>query len=90
VLDQGGAGFGAVAVDHVYYAWGEAGLGDQLGEDEGAEGRLLGGFENDGVAAGQRWAEPRIVSRQLPDSFSLSKCVNPRRSTYFQAAILKG
>jgi hypothetical protein len=39
---------------------------------------LLGGFEHDGVAAGQRWAEPGIASCQLPDSFSLTKCVDPR------------
>lgn len=57
VLGHGGAGDAAVAVEDVYYAWREAGFFDQVGEDEDAEGCLLSRFENDGVAAGERWAE---------------------------------
>ena len=57
VLGHGGAGDAAVAVEDVYYAWREAGFFDEVGEDEDAEGCLLCGFEDYGVAASERWAE---------------------------------
>lgn len=57
MLGHCGAGDAAVAVEDVYNSWREAGFFDQVGEDEDAEWCLLSRFENDGVAAGERWAE---------------------------------
>ena len=51
-VDEGRAG-GAVAGDDVEDALGEARLAADLGEEEGGEGGVFGGFEDDGVAGGE-------------------------------------
>lgn len=57
MLDERGSGFGAVAVEEIDDAGREAGFADELAEDEDAEGSLFGGFEYDGVAAGESGSE---------------------------------
>ena len=54
---EGGAG-GAVALDDREGAGGEAGLGEDLAELEGAERGELGGLEDQGVAAGEGAGRP--------------------------------
>ena len=51
-VDERGAG-GAVAGDDVEDALGEARLAADLGEEEGGEGGVFGGFEDDGVPGGE-------------------------------------
>lgn len=52
-----GAGNAAVAVDNVDYARREASLFCEISEVEDGEWSLLGRFEDDGVSAGECWAE---------------------------------
>ena len=56
VRREGGAGDLAEAGQQVVDTGGEAGLLDEVGEDEGRQRRLLGSLHDDGVASGQRRA----------------------------------
>jgi hypothetical protein len=48
-----------VAVDHVEHAIGQAGIFEQLGEDQGGRRVALGRLEDEAVAAGERhWEHP--------------------------------
>ena len=48
-------------------------MGDQLGEDEGAQGGLLGWFKDDGVATGQSRAKfPRRHRQGIVPGYDLS------------------
>lgn len=51
---QSSAGFTAIPIDDVDYARREASLGDELGEDEYAEWRLLCGLEHNCISTSER------------------------------------
>ena len=66
--DQPVAGGVAVAGDDVDHAGREAGLGDQVGEAQRGQRRLLGGLEDERAAGGQRRARSsgRHQQREVP------------------------
>ena len=68
VRGQRGAGGLAEAGDDVDHAVGDAGLGDQLGQPQRGQRRLLGGLEHHGAAGRQRRAElpRRHQQREVP------------------------
>lgn len=63
---QSGSGRRSIAGDHVDHSGRKAGFNGELGDGQGAQWRLLGRLEDEGVAGCQRWGPfPAIKSEGL-------------------------